>query len=657
MDDIEAYFPKPSFVEMIRLRVSRKLMKMLIKRMPSTEITARLGFVHAHLREFEEAERCLRAVVQADPKQQAAQFMCGLLLEKFGKDKEAIQFYTKAIALSPGFDDAVARRKNLLEKQKKLDVKGSNKNKKAKPATDEGMKKFLEAVSLHRADKLVEALVSYDHAIALYPSYAEAHNNRGLVLLGLKRFEEALESYHRALEINPQYVEAYCHQGDVLFHLERFDEALASYDQSISLAPVRASLHNNRGAVLLKLKRFEEAVESFDLAIELGHEAAEIHLNRANALMQLNRFSDALADYTIGIKKRPEDAGAYCNLGVAQLELGCFDAAMASYERAIQLQPDLGVAYWNKAVLLLLLGHYQLGWELYEWGLKTDLRRPPHLPEADFEGFWRGEENIEGKKLLIHGEQGFGDVLQFSRYALIMQSKGASVTLAVREPLVGILSTLSDQIEVIDSENELPAFDFQCLMLSLPSILGTTLESIPKNTPYLHPDRSKIDYWQRKLGKRNALRVGLLWFGSASNPRDKIRSLQLDALAPLLEMPFEFHSLQNEVRDSDQPVLEVFRQIQQHQDELKDFTDTAALISELDLVITVDTAVAHLAGALGKPIWILLPFVPDWRWMNDRQDSPWYPSARLFRQAKQGDWKNVISNVRDELQKMVAVEP
>ena len=314
-------------------------------------------------------------------------------------------------------------------------------------------------------------------------------------------------------------------------------------------------------------------------------------------------------------------------------------------EKAIK--PDYAEAYWNKSLLKILIGEYLEGWKLYEWRWKKE----PQInsPRAYHQPLWLGDESIFHKTLLIYPEQGFGDYIQCIRYAALVEQLGAKVILEVPSRLLTLCSTLKGQPILIENGKPLPSFDYHCPVMSLPLALKTTVETIPAQIPYLYADDQRKKRWNEKLGNKTVTRIGLVWSGSTMNKNDHNRSLLLNQLTSLLELPVEFHSLQKEIREIDVKTLTDFSKINQHQDDLLDFSDTAALIDEMDLVISVDTAVAHLSGAMGKKTFILLPYSPDYRWMLDRADSPWYPTATLFRQPSVGDWDSVISQIRQLL--------
>ena len=343
------------------------------------------------------------------------------------------------------------------------------------------------------------------------------------------------------------------------------------------------------------------------------------------------------------LKIRPDYAEAYNNIGNVAKDQGDIELAIDSYNQAINIKPNYAESYWNKSLLKLLIGEYLEGWKLYEWRWK----KKPHINtiRSYHQPLWLGDKSIFNKKLLIYPEQGIGDYIQFIRYASIIEELGIKIILEVPLSLLKLCSTLKVQSILIEDGNPLPRFDYHCPVMSLPLALKTTLESIPAQIPYLYADKERKKLWTEKLGNKTVARIGLVWSGSTWHQNDKNRSLLLEQLTSLLLLPFEFHSLQKEVREIDLKTLIDFPKINQHQDDLIDFSDTAGLIEEMDLVISVDTAVAHLSGAMGKKTYILLPYSPDYRWMLDREDNPWYPSATLFRQPSAGDWDSVISKI------------
>ena len=478
------------------------------------------------------------------------------------------------------------------------------------------------------------------------PKNPSAHFNQGNAFQETSRWEEAVAAYDQALALRPDDAETHFNRGNALLSLNRREEALVSYAQAVALNPDHAEAHNNRGIALRDLNRLEEAVASYDQALAARPDYAEAYNNRGNALRMIERLDDALASYNQALAIKPNHADAHANRGNVLQDLQRLEEAQESYDRALALNPDHGEVYWNKALLLLLTGQYLKGWELYEWRLKTTKDKPHIFPQPA----WRGQASVRGKRILVYCEQGLGDVVQFCRYLPQLGALSAEIIFEAPKPLIPLISTLDCPLTIVAKGEALPAFDAHCPVMSLPHAFETTLETVPADTPYLYSDKDKVQQWQQRLGATDRLRVGLACSGSTSHKYDARRNIRLQDLLPAIELPMEWHSLHKEYRRHDLEFLGQHPEIHQHQDELHDFSDTAALIECMDLVISVDTSVAHVAGAMGKPVWILLPYAPDYRWMLDRHDSPWYPTARLFRQSMIGDWQSVIAKVASALQ-------
>ena len=546
----------------------------------------------------------------------------GIALRELKCLEDALASYDRAITLKPDFAEACYNQGNVFMELKRLD----------------------------------EALATYDRAIALKPNYAEAFSNRGIALRELKHLEEALASFDRAIVLKPNYAEAFSNRGIALRDLKCPEEALASFDRAIALQPDYAEAFNNRGVALADLKRAEEALASYDRAIALQADYAEALCNRGNVLWELGASKEALMSFDRAIALQPNYAEAFSNRGIALAELTRLDEALASYDRAIALKPDYAGAHLNRSLALLLGGDYGAGWEEYEWRWKTGQLPPREISSPQ----WQGED-FSGKEILLYAEQGFGDVLQFTRYAPLVKAAGGKVILEAPAPLVRLARTVEGVDQVIAFGDQIPQIDFCCPLLSLPKVLRTELSSIPAQIPYLAANSSAVVAWQKRLADLPGLRVGIAWAG---NPRpdqpdaariDRRRSLTLRHFAKIVDVPgVSFVSLQKGETASQTQSPPPGLLVHDWTDELDDFADTAALIEALDLVISVDTSVVHLAGALGKPVWLLNRFDTCWRWLVDRDDSPWYPTLRQFRQPKPGDWDHVMMNVRTALKQLSA---
>lgn len=576
----------------------------------------------------------------------------GYTLHQAGRWAEAERIYKQILAAQPGHFDSLHLLAVLsYERGEYAQALGQIALLLAKDPDNSTVLNH-RGLALSALKRFEEAVVSYDRALAVQPDYVEALCHRGDALKELGRLEEALASYDRAIARRADYADAFCNRGVVLHKMRRYDEALANYDRALELRPDFAEAQVHRGNALRAQKRFEEALASSERVLTLWPDRAAAHGNLGIVLHELERFDDALASYERAFSIEPNLADVLCNRGATLCELYRFAEALASYERALALQPDLAQAHFNEAHCRLLLGDIARGFEKFEWRWKIepyiDGRRQFVQPE------WLGSGEIAGRTVLLYAADGFGDTLHFCRYVPLVAARGARVILEVQEPLRELMGSLAGGARVFAKGDPLPDFDLHCTLLGLARSLGTDLATIPAATPYLHASPAAVSSWNARLGRRDRPRVGLAWSGNPLHNNDRNRSIELRSLLPLLSgIDATFVSLQQELRAGDALVLESDSEILHFGAELKNYSDTAALISNLDLVISVDTSVAHLAGALAKPLWILLPYIPDWRWMLDREDSPWYPTARLFRQGETRTWDNVIARARAALQDYV----
>ena len=441
-----------------------------------------------------------------------------------------------------------------------------------------------------------------------------------------------------------------------LHHAGKLADAEGLYKTLLSYFPNQVEILTTLGIVLLQQGRSEAGFQQLKKSLSLNPNQPAALYNMAVELQKLTRLDEALACYDQTLRLNPQDINALINRGNTLKDLKQYQEAIASFERALALQPNIPSAHWNKALTHILLGEYEQGWKEYEWGWQCGERGKPRQYSQPT---WLGAEPITGKTILIHPEQGFGDLIQFSRYVPMLEKLGAKVVLEAPASLVELMASLSPTLTVIKEGDALPAFDVVCPVMSLPLALKTTLKTIPANTPYLSVSDSKKQYWQAKLGAKTKPRIGIVWSGSMTNQIDNNlcarRNIPLEQLKPLFELPLEFHVLQKDIRPEDKPTLESLTQLHCHQEELKDFADTAAIIQEVDLVISVCTSVAHLSGALGHQTWVLLPYSADYRWMTNEKDSAWYPSVELFRSEKMGDWLDAVQQVTQQLNYMLSI--
>jgi tetratricopeptide (TPR) repeat protein len=618
---------------------------------PSPEILRTHGLALSALGRPREAIESFDRAIRLNAKFSGAHHDRGSALAQLNRFDEALASYDRALALRPDLVEALYNRGNVLMQLRRFDE--------ALASYDRALAlrpNFFEALYnrgnlLRELKRFDEALASYDRALALQPNLVEALFNRGDALEQLKRLEEALASYDRVLALRPDLVEALSNRGNALRQLKRFEEALASYDRVLALRPEYAEALSNRGLIFHELKRFDEALASYDRALALRPNFVEARYNRGATLTELKRFDEALASHDRVLAERPDFVEALQHRGHILEQLKRFDEALASYDRGLAARPDFADAHFSEALCRLMIGHLDRGWEKYEWRWETDNQRP--AKRGFMQPLWLGQEEIAGKTILLHAEQGLGDTIQFCRYVPVVAARGARVVLEVQKPLQELMSSLDGAAHIISRGDPLPDFDLQCPLLSLSLAFRTRLETIPSAVPYLRASPQASDNWERRLGPTDRPRIGLAWSGNPANPRDLVRSIDFNSFLSLLDINATFISLQKDVRAADAMVLNGRRDLLQFGDELSTFSDTAALISNLDLVITVDTSVAHLAGALGKPVWVLLSFLGDWRWLLDREDSPWYPTARLFRQDSTRTWDNVVARVHAALHDFV----
>src|SRR5437588_702645 len=470
-----------------------------------------------------------------------------------------------------------------------------------------------DAVAAYQRGATAEAERLCGLALDAKPDYFDALYVAGIIAEQTGRPQEAVELLSKAIAVNPGMADAHYNRGVALGAIGRAAEALESYERAIALRPDYAEAYNNRGIALAELDRPEEALESCERALALRPSYAEAFYNRGNALRDLCRIKEAVD----------------------------------SYERAIALAPDHSSAHWNLADCRLLLGDFALGWQEYEWRWKL-AQNDNGLREFE-QPLWLGAQTLKGRTILLHSELGVGDTFHFCRYAKEVAALGANVVLEVQPSLLSLLADLDGVAQAVPRGAPLPAFDYHCPLMTMPLAFKTDLASIPADIPYVRSDPARVAAWREKLGNKRKPRVGLVWSGSMLLKNDK-RSMALAEMLPLVADWAEWVCLQKEVGESEIGLLASRPDVRFVGGELKDFADTAALLDLMDIVVSVDTGVAHLAGAMGKPVWILLPFIPiDWRWMLDREDSVWYPTARLFRQSANRDWAGVIGRVNEEL--------
>ena len=574
------------------------------------------------------------------PDHAAAAYNRGNVLRALGHLDEALASYDRALAAQPAHVDALYNRGRVLQDLGRHEqaVASYDRLLAHKPHFAEALHQRGNA--LRALGRTGEALASYERLLAIAPTHVEALYSRAETLEELGRLPEALASYEQALSCRPRFVEALRRRGIVLLELGRPQEALASIGDMLALMPDDSEALVNRGQALREIGRIEEAVASVEQALALDPTDARALTERAAALQAGGRDEEALADCDRALAARPRYAEAHYRRGVLLERRAHLHEAIASYDEACSARPDHAAAHFRAGRLRLLLGDFTTGWLRYEWRRKLK-RAPPRFSEPE----WLGEDLLYGRTILVYPEQGMREAIQFVRYVPLLAARGASVILQVPPELEPLLADVEGLTATHSAAAPLPEFDVHTPLASLPLAFATTLDTIPSK-PYLRARPDLVEHWARRLPAGR--RIGLAWAGGRAREND--RSIALDRLAPLIARADDcLVSLQRELREDERNALRGHDRIVHVGDELATFADTAAVVANLDLVVAVDTAVVHLAGAMGKPVWVLLPFVPDWRWMIERSDSPWYPTARLFRQPRAGDWESVIAAVGAEL--------
>ena len=504
--------------------------------------------------------------------------------------------------------------------------------------------KLKQAFAHHQRSEWALACALYEEILQDDPMHFDALQLLGTIHAQSGSKQRALELLTQALTINQTNAVVFMNQGFVLNDLGRFDAAVVSFEEVLKRNPDLAEAHFGRANALHELGAYEPALSSFLQATKLNPDYAQAYLNMGVLQKEMNQLQAASQSYEKAIKAKPDYAEAYCNRGVALHALKQFQEALVCFDKAIALKPDYEESYWNKSLTCLMIGDFEQGWSLYESRWKresfTSVKREFNSPR------WTGEQPLKAKSILLYGEQGLGDIIQFCRYTRSVAGLGATVVLELPQPLVELCTGLEGVSKIVTYGLPLPEVDFHCPLMSLPTAFKTDLNNIPSPDAYLKSDSLKVSHWKARLGFKNKPRVGLVWSGNSAHKNDMNRSLTLEALFSYLPEQFQYVSLQKEVRDGDLSALRNRPEILNFSDQISDFSDTAARVECMDLVISVDTSVAHLSAAMGKPTWIMLANIQDWRWLLDRSDSPWYSKVKLFRQEKIGQWNAVFEELQ-----------
>jgi tetratricopeptide (TPR) repeat protein len=596
----------------------------------------------------EEAVRLLTRVVQLQPNNAEAHNDLGNALRDQGRLNEAAAALSRAVALKPELALAHANLGNVLRDLGRVDEAVDAYHRAIRIKPDYAAAYSNLGNTLYDKGRLEDAVGAFRRAIELDPGFAPAHSNLGVALQSLGRSEQAAAVFRRAIELAPDYAEAHSNLGRSLESLGRADAAIAAHERAVQLKPDFAPFLCNLGNALQNNKQVERAISVLRRAIELQPQFAEAYNNLGNALIDRGNADEGIESYRQALRLKPDYADALSNLASALIDHLKLEEPEGLLRQAIEVDPQCADAHWNLAIFLLLHGDFGRGLPEYEWRWKVRgvMRGSPKIPQPP----WDGRE-LDGQTILLHTEQGIGDAIQFIRYTSMVAARGGRIILRCPIELRRLFAPIPGIQRIIDLNDPLPEFDVHCPLMSLPLAFKTDLDSIPAPIPYLRADSTLVEAWKNKLASHGDVRkIGLAWSGAAIHVNDRNRSTNPSSFAPLAEVEHAAYFSLQKGEAAKYPVPAGLA-ISDFTTELNDFADTAALVENLDLVITVDTSVAHLAGAMGKPVWVLLPWNPDWRWMYERTDSPWYPTMRLFRQRKANDWAAVVGEVVRELGK------
>jgi tetratricopeptide (TPR) repeat protein len=631
---------------------------------------------------FAEAERFYRQVLSHQPVHPQALHRLGVVASCAGRLDAGIDYLQQAIAIEPEnayfhsdlgnalcdrhrIDDAISEFRyalrlnpNYAEAHNNLGVAL-----RAKGLLSEAIGEFRHAIRLNEkypdainnlgialrdAGLVDEAIAAYRNALQIQPAFPEAHNNLGVALRDRGMINESIAAFRAAIRLQPRFAEPYANLGNALCDLRSFDEAIDAYNNFLRLQPQNAPGYSNLGNALRGKGLPDEAIAAYLQALKLNPDFAEAHSNLGNALRQNGSLQEAVSAHRRAIELKPAYADGYSNLADALHDLGQIDEAVSAYRQAIQLNSNPVEAHYGLANCLLLRGEFSEGWIEYEWRWRW--KDFPSQARQFARPRWDGSP-LNGRKILLHCEQGLGDTIQFVRYALLIAQRGGKVIIECQPELGRLLDSLPVPCEIATFGQILPSFDVYCPLLSLPAIMGTTLSTIPAAVPYLSCNPRLVELWKSTIECSDAsIKVGLAWAGNPEFKGDRSRSMKLASLAPLANVRgVKFYSLQKGEAGKQANDPPAGLHLVDLGAQLTDFADTAAAISLMDLVITTDTSVAHLAGAMGKPVWVMLELVPNFRWLLERTDSPWYPTMQLFRQNIAGGWNAVIDRVSSEL--------
>ena len=639
--------------------------------------------------DWAKAQQLYQRILQYEPTHFDALHFSGILAYQSGNYALAVELINKAIAVHPStamysnlavvFQAAgdveqlikTYQQSLLLENNAEIHYKVANLLQSA-GRLDEAVNHYRQAllmipdavnvlnnlgVAFQTQEKFTEAMACFQRIIALKPEFIEAYNNLGIIFQTQKRLEEAVASYQRAISLNPDYVEAHYNLGNSLNLQGHHEQAIGSYQKALLINPDYADAYYGLGNVFEQLEELDQSVASYEKALRINSDFLRARNNLGAVLLKQLKFEQAMACFQHILAKNPKLADAYYNLAEILKNKGDLKAAIDNYEKAIELDPDYSEAHYRLGMLLLRLGRFKQGWQHCEARYSPNIKdRNTIVPKFPFPQ-WQGQL-LAGKSLVIWCEQGLGDEIQFCRYVSLLKSQGArDITWVCKMPLKPLLKTLKGVDKVLSREEavNIGLYDYWTLPLSTPLHCNTTLDNIPATVPYLYANPTQVEMIAKELGSISEFKVGICWKGSAGHKGDATRSPGISCFKPLFELSgVRFFTLQPDTREEFILNAGTSGVDRGHEINKDSFEEAAALIMNLDLVICCDTSIGHLAGALGKTVWIVVTSVADWRWMDDREDSPWYPTGRLFRQIEQGNWAEVFQRIEKQLKQMMA---
>ncbi|HVT87838.1 MAG TPA: tetratricopeptide repeat protein [Tepidisphaeraceae bacterium] len=569
-----------------------------------------LGVALLNAGRLDESLDISRRAVELGPSISAAQNNLGVVLRNKGMIAESIEAHRKAVDIAP---QSTGLWSNL-------------------------------GIALQAGGQLDQAIDAFTKALAIDPNNVDALQNSGAIFRLQGRLEQASSSFRKALSLLPDDAQALNNLAAVLIDLQQSDEGIELLRRAIAIKPDSAEAHDNLGIALREKGLFDQAEQQHRKALAIQPIFPQAERNLGNLLQLSGRLDEAIASYRNAVAQKPNFAEALSSLGTALIAKSEVAPGTDAFRQAIAVSPDYALAHFNLSQALLLQGQWLEGWTEQEWRWRA---RELKLLKPDYAApMWDGSQ-LNGQTLFLFAEQGFGDAIHFARYIPLAAKRGARVIIGCQAELAQLFRSVDGVEKVITGNDPLPDFDVQCSLLSLPLVFQTTLENLPAEIPYLHADPKPVEKWRQRIGDERRLKVGLAWSGSPIQKNNRNRSLMLETLAPLADQGVRFFNLQKGAASKQAVIPSAGMELTDWTADLVDFSETAALMENLDLIITVDTSVAHLAGALGRQVWVMLAFMADWRWLLDREDSPWYPTMRLFRQPAIGDWISVVKRVAD----------